>query len=91
MVFVKGDNMSDKCGCGSGGCGSNEHDQELNEEDMVSMAFAMEKEFMDEINEACEANNMSFEEFVYSCLEVGIGITNGDLHLIDTETGEKVE
>ncbi|GAB1535772.1 hypothetical protein ADMFC3_14030 [Geovibrio sp. ADMFC3] len=83
--------MSDTCGCGSGGCGGHDHDHEIDDESMVSMAFAMEKEFMDEINQACEVNGMSFEEFVYSCLEVGIGITNGDLHLIDSETGEKVE
>jgi hypothetical protein len=83
--------MSDKCGCGSGGCCGDENGQEVSEDDMVSMTFAMDKEFMEEINQACEANGMSFEEFAYSCLEVGIGITNGDLHLIDTETGEKVE
>jgi hypothetical protein len=77
--------MSDSCGCG-GGCHGEETD-----ESMVSMAFAMDKEFMEEISTACEVNGMSFEEFVYSCLEVGIGITNGELHLIDTETGEKVE
>jgi hypothetical protein len=81
--------MGKECGCG--GCGGHDHDIEINDEDMVTMAFAMEKEFMEEINQACEVNKMTFEEFVYSCLEVGVGITNGDLHLIDSETGEKVE
>ncbi|MCD8554878.1 hypothetical protein [Seleniivibrio sp.] len=67
----------DKCGCESDGCGT--------PEEMMSFAFNLEKSMFEELNEAAKANEMSFEEFIYNCMEVGIAITNGELALIDTD------
>ncbi|WP_022852256.1 hypothetical protein [Limisalsivibrio acetivorans] len=78
------------CDCG-GSCGGGDNNHSHEEEELVNLAFAMDKEFMNEINEAAQANKLSFEEFVYSCIEIGIELTNGNIALIDPETGERVE
>ena len=52
---------------------------------MMTFAFNLEKSMFEEINEAAKTNEMSFEEFIYNCLEVGLAITNGELALIDTD------
>lgn len=72
-----GGNDDNKCGC------SGEETQVTG--DMMSFAFNLEKEMFNEINEAAQANEMSFEEFIYNCLEVGLALTNGELALIDTD------
>lgn len=77
-----GDNDS-KCGC------SGESAEQTGE--MMSFAFNLEKAMFDELNEAAKTNEMSFEEFIYNCLEVGLAITNGELALIDTDQLEGCE
>lgn len=72
-----GGNDDNKCGC------SGEETQ--TPADMMSFAFNLEKEMFNEINEAAKVNEMSFEEFIYNCLEVGLALTNGELALIDTD------
>lgn len=71
-----GGNSDNKCGCS----GESEASS-----DMMTFAFNLEKPMFEEINEAAKANEMSFEEFIYNCLEVGLAITNGELALIDTD------
>ena len=72
-----------QCGCGS-------KETETNEE-MMNFAFVMDKGMFEEVNEAAKTNNMSFEEFIYNCIEVGLGITAGDLALIDTDQLDEEE
>lgn len=78
--------------CGDGnscGCGSNSEAE--NNEEMMNFAFTMDKEMFGEVNEAAKTNNMAFEEFIYNCIEVGLGITAGELALIDTDQLEMEE
>lgn len=70
-----------KCGCGN--------EEEQLGEDMMNLAFAMDKTMFEEINEAAKTNNMGFEEFIYNCIEVGLAITAGELALIDTDQLEE--
>jgi hypothetical protein len=66
-----------KCGC------SGEEEQNQEQQDLMNLAFAMDKDMFNEINEAAKANEMGFEEFIYNCIEVGLAISAGELALID--------
>lgn len=72
----------DKCGCESDSCAP---------EETMSFAFNLEKSMFDDLNEAAKTNEMSFEEFIYNCLEVGLAITSGELALIDASQLECCE
>lgn len=77
-----GDNNDSKCGCSG---------ESAETPEMTTFAFNLEKDMFDEINEAAKTNEMTFEEFVYNCLEVGLAITAGQLALIDTDQLEDCE
>ncbi len=77
MGCCGGNDNDNKCGCSGESAEQNG--------DMMTFAFNLEKSMFEEINEAAKANEMSFEEFIYNCLEVGLAITNGELALIDTD------
>ena len=86
--------MSEKdCCCGGhDNCGdSHDHHSHEHDENVTTVLFGMDNDFMKEINEAAEASGMDFQDFVLNSIEIALEVVKGNLAILDPESGTVIQ